>query len=115
MLVKTISQVTIPAGTLAIVPTIFNNTPKPNCYYSFTEISWKPQQNLFVAPGLNFFGKKLPLHLLYTIINTRPNDVILPRNQNIGEIITLNNGDDSWYPPSVNEVTHDISSDYINV
>ena len=48
ILVKTISQMTIPARTLAKVPTIFNNIPKPNCYYTFTEMSYKPQQNLFV-------------------------------------------------------------------
>ena len=26
----------------------------------------------------------------------------------------LSNGDDTWHPPSVNEVTHDISSDHID-
>ena len=40
MLVKTKSKVTIPARTLAIVPTIFNNMVKPNCYHTFTEISF---------------------------------------------------------------------------
>ena len=28
-------------------------------------------------------------------------------------MIALNNSDDSWHPPSVNEVTHDISLDHI--
>ena len=60
MLVKVISQVKTQASTLAIVPTIFNNTPKPNCYYSFTEMFYKPQQNLFVVPVLNIFGETLP-------------------------------------------------------
>ena len=26
----------------------------------------------------------------------------------------LSNGDDSWHPPSVNEVAHDINSDHID-
>ena len=61
------SQVTIPARTLAIVPTIFNNIPKPNCYYTFTEMSYKPQQNLFVVLAFfNLFDKKYTIaHPMY--------------------------------------------------
>ena len=46
ILVKTISKVTIPPRTLAIVPTTFNNIPTLNCYYNFTEMSYKPQKPL---------------------------------------------------------------------
>ena len=49
-----------------------------------------------------------------TIINTSPDDVILPKNWYIGEMNLLSNGDDSWHPPSVNEVAHDINSDHID-
>ena len=31
LLVKTISQVTVPSRTLAVVLTTFTSTPKPNC------------------------------------------------------------------------------------
>ena len=37
------------------------------------------------------------------------------QNWNIGEIRLLSSTDDSCHPPSVNEVTHDISSDHIDV
>ena len=49
----------IPPGALAIVPTIFNNTPEPNCYYNFTEMSYKPKQNIFVVPVLKIFVEKI--------------------------------------------------------
>ena len=68
ILVKTVSQVAIPSRTLAIVPTIFNSTPKPNYYYNFTEMTHKSLQNLFVVPVLTIFGTKLPVHLLCTIM-----------------------------------------------
>ena len=48
-------------------------------------------------------------------MNTSPDNVILPKNWQIGKMILLNNNDDSLYPLSVNEVTHDISSDHIDV
>ena len=80
ILVKTISQVTIPLRMLAIAPTTFNSTPKPNCYYNFTEMPHKPQQNLFVVPVLKIFGTILPVYLLCTIINTSPNKVIVPKH-----------------------------------
>ena len=114
ILFKTNSQVTIPLRTLAIVSTTFNSAPNPTCYYNFTEMSYEPQQN-FVVPVLKRFVKKLPVHLLFTIMNTSSDDVILPKNWHIGEMILLNNSDDSWHPPSVNEVTHDINSDLIDV
>ena len=42
-LVKMSSQDTIPSRTLVIVPTTFNSTPEPDCYYNFTEMPQKPQ------------------------------------------------------------------------
>ena len=74
----------------------------------------KPQQNPFVVPVLKIFSTKLPVHLLCTIINTSPNGIILPKTQHIGEMKLLSNSDDTWHPPSVNEVTHDISSNHID-
>ena len=104
ILVRTVLLVAIPSRMLAIVPATFNSTPKPNCYYYFTEMSYESQQNLFVVHVLKIFDVKLPLHLLCTIINTSPDDVILPKNWNIGEKKLLNNLDDSLNPPAVNEV-----------
>ena len=49
-----------------------------------------------------------------TIIKTSPNDAILPKNVHIGEMKPLSNTDDSCHPPSVNEVTDDISSNHID-
>ena len=46
--------------------------------------------------------------------NTNHNDIILPKNQHIGDMKLVSNSDDSWYPPSVSEVTHDISSNHID-
>ena len=82
ILVKTVSQVTLPPRTLAIVPASFNSIPKPDSHYSFMEPSvlYKAQQNLFVVPVFKVFGKKLPVCLLCTIINIIPNDVFLPKN-----------------------------------
>ena len=114
ILVKTISQVTIPSRILAIEPATFNSTPKPDCHYKFTEISYKSQLNHFVVPVLKKNGAKLSVNLLCTIINASSNDVILPKNQHIGKMKLLSNTDDSWLPPSVNEVTHDIKSDHID-
>ena len=100
---------------LKIVPTNFNSKPKPNSYYSFTEMSHKSEQNLLAVPVLKLFGAKLPVHLLCTVINTSPDDVTLPKNQHIGEMKPLSNRDDSWHSPSVNEVTHDTSSNHIDI
>ena len=83
LLVKTISQVTVPytvpSLTLVIVPTTFTSTPKPPCYYNLTGTKYTSEHNLFVVPLLKIFGVKLPVYLLCTIINTSPDDVILPK------------------------------------
>ena len=96
------------------MPTPFNSTPKPDCYYDFTELSYKSQQNLFVVQVLKIFDAKLPLHLLRTIINIRPDEIILPRNWHIDEMKPLSNVDDSLNPPAVNKVTHEINSNNID-
>ena len=78
-------------------------------------MSHKSQQNLFIVPVLKFLGTKLPVHLLCTIRNTSPDGAILPKNWHMDEMKLLSTSDDSWHPPSVNEVTHDISCDHIDV
>ena len=100
---------------LAIVPATFNSIPKPDCYYNFIEMSvpYKSQQNLFVVPVLKIFGTKLQVHLLCTIINTNPDNIILAKTLHIGEMKLLSNIDDTLNPPAVSEVTHDINSDHI--
>ena len=82
LLVKTVSQVTIPPRTLATVPTTFNDIPQPDCHYSLMESSvpYKSQQKLFVVTVLKVFEKKCPVLLLCTIINTSSDDVVLPKN-----------------------------------
>ena len=61
ILVKTISQVTMPLKMLAIslAPATFNNIPQPDCYYNFIEMSapYKSQQNIFVVPALKSFAQ----------------------------------------------------------
>ena len=82
ILLKTVSQVTIPPRMLAIVPATFHSIPKPDSYYNFIEMSvhYKSQQNLFVVP--------VPKILVHTITSTPtclqlyiqvPGDVILPK------------------------------------
>ena len=111
--IRTISQITIPSKTLAIVPTTFNRTPKPDCYYNFTGTPSMSEQNLFVVPLLKIFGTKLPVHLLCTIINAIPNDVILPKNWHISEMKPLNYTDNSA-PPLINEVMYDINPNTVS-
>ena len=49
ILVNTISQVTMPARTLAIVPTTLTGN---NCYYNLTSTQSTLDQNLFLIPIL---------------------------------------------------------------
>ena len=79
LLVKTISQVTIPSRWLAIVPDTFNSILKLNCVYNFTATPFTSEQNIFVVSLLKIFGTKLPVYVLCMIINASPNDVILPK------------------------------------
>ena len=44
------------------------------------------QQHLPVVSVLNFFGKKLPLQVLYTIVNTSPDETLLPKYRHLGEM-----------------------------
>ena len=115
ILVRKVSQVTIPSRTLAIVPTTFNGTPKFDCSYDFIEISYKSQQNIFVLPVLKIVDPKLPLHLLCIIINMSPDNIFLPKKTGIlvklncsVTLMTLN-------PPAVNEVTHNINCNHIDL
>ena len=62
-------------------------------------------------PFLKFLGAKLPVHLLCTVINTTPDDVILPKNWHIGEINPFSQTN-SIHP--INEVTHSINPDTIS-
>ena len=89
LLVKTSSQITVSSRTLAIVPATITGNPKPECYYSLTRTHCSLEQNLFIVLLLKIFGKKLPVHLLCTVINTSPDDIILPKNQHIGEMTPL--------------------------
>ena len=86
ILVKTVSQVTIPARMLAIVPATFNSIPKPDFNYNIIEMSvlYTSQQTIFVVSLLKFFGAKLPVCLLCTMINTSLDDVILPKLTYLG-------------------------------
>ena len=72
-------MITVPSRTLPIVPTTFTSTPKPDCYYNLTGTQSMLEQNLFIVPILKIFSAKLSVHLLCTIINTSPYDVILPK------------------------------------
>ena len=65
-------------------------------------MSYESQQNLFVVPVPKIFDAKLPLHLLSTIINRSPDDVILPKNWHIGDLKALSSVDDSLNPLAVN-------------
>ena len=111
ILVKTVSQVTIPPRTSGIAPTTFNGMPKSDSCYSFIKppVSYESQRNLFVLPGLKIFSKKLPVCLLCTIINTSSGDIVLPRNQHLGEMKLFSSIDDHLKPSAVNEVTHDFN------
>ena len=56
------------------------------------------EQNLFITPLLKIIRAKLPVHLLCTIINTSPNDVILPKIWHIGEMTPLSYIDKILHP-----------------
>ena len=80
MLVKTISQVTAPSRTFAIVPATLTGNHKPKHNYSLTGTQSALEQNLFIVPFLTIFSKNLLVHLLCTVIKTNPKDVILPKH-----------------------------------
>ena len=77
-------------------------------------VLYESQQNLFVVTILKFFGKKIPVCLLRTIINASPDNVILHTNWHIGEMKPLSSIDDSSKPSAVNEVTDDIDSNHVD-
>ena len=88
ILVKTISQVTILARTLATVPTTFINPHKMECYYNLTgtQATADYNQNILLYPSSKIFNAKLPPNLLCTVINIGPNDITLSKNRHIGEL-----------------------------
>ena len=115
ILVKTVSQVTIPPRTIAIIPTTFNGIPKPNSHYSLVEslIQHELQQHLLV-PVVKRFGEKLPLWLLCTIANTSSDEIFLPKCRYLGEMKPLSNIDDPLKLLVINEITCAIDSDQVD-
>ena len=89
ILIKTISQVTIQARTLAVVPTTFTSPPKRNCYCDLSGTQSITDQDLFIVPLLKIFNAKLLTNVLCTIINTDPDHITLPRNRHIGKLTPL--------------------------
>ena len=67
------------------------------------------EQSPFIVLVPEIFGAKQTVHLLCTIINSSPNDGILPKNWHISEMKLFSYTDNSWHPSSVNEVKHDIN------
>ena len=59
ILIKTVSQVTIPPRTITIVSTTFIVIPKPDCHCSFMEllVLYESQQHFFVVPVLKILVK----------------------------------------------------------
>ena len=104
-LIKTVLQVTIPPRTIVIVSTTFNGIPEPDCHYSFMEpsVTYMSQPNIFVVSELQILGRKLPVFLLCTIINTSSDDIILPKNQHLGEMKPLSSPGDPLKPSVVNK------------
>ena len=115
MLIKIISQVTIPARTLAVVPTTFTSPPKTNCYYDLIGTWSITSQDLFILPLLKIFSTKLPTNLLCTIINISPNHITSPTNRHIGELTPLNHNYTTVKTASENEIMHIVKTNAINV
>ena len=72
------------------------------------------QQLLLVVPVLKIFGKKLPLHVLSTIVNTSSDQIFLPRNRHLGELKPLSNTDYPLKSLVVSEVMYAIASDQVD-
>ena len=64
---------------LAIILATVTGNPKPKCNDSLTGTQFSLKQNLFSVLLLKIFGKNLPMHLLCTVKNISPDDVILPK------------------------------------
>ena len=113
ILVKMVSQVTIPPRMISIIPTTFNGIPKPNCHYSLLgsliqhELLW----HLLVVPLLKTFGEKLPSQLLCMIINTSSDEIALPK---VGEMKPISNIGNHLKPLVIREVTYAIDSDQVD-
>ena len=96
----------IPARTLAIVPTIFTSPPKMNCYYDLSGTQSITGQDLFVVPLLKIISKKLPTQLLCTIINMGPDHIKIPKNRHIDNLTPLNHTYTTTKTAFMNEITH---------
>ena len=82
ILIKTVSQVTIPLRTIiANIPTTFNGIPQTSCHYSLIEllVQHELQQHLLAVTVLKLFGGRLPFCLLCTIINASSDKGVLPK------------------------------------
>ena len=99
-------KVTIPARTLAVVPTTFTSPTKTNCYYDLSGTQSITDQDHFEVPLLKIFSTKLPTNLLCTIINTGPDHISLPRNRHIGKLMPLNNNYTMVNTASANDIMH---------
>ena len=98
------SQVTIPARTLAIVPTTFTNLPKTEWYYNLTG-TWVMadyKQNLFVIPLFKHSVLNYHQISLCTVNNISPDDITLPKNENIAEVAPIPDHDTIVHTASVN-------------
>ena len=115
ILVKTVSQVTIPPRMIAITPTAFNGIPKLRCYCSLIDslILHELQLHLLVVPVLKILGEKLPLWLLCMIVNTSSDEIVLPKHRHLGGMKPLSNIDNPFKPLVINEVTYAIDSDQV--
>ena len=113
ILVKTISQITIPTKTLSIVPTTFTRLPI-NYYYNLIDTQSSTDQNLFVVSLLKIFSTKLPTNLLCSIINISPDHITLPGNRHICELTPLNHNYTAQHTASINKITHVVRSSVTN-
>ena len=63
---------------------------------------------------LKFFGEKLPVGLLCMVINSSPDEIVLPKHRHVGEMKLLSNTDYPLEPLMINDVTKTIDSDQVN-
>ena len=64
-----------------------------------------------VSQVSKMLGEKLPLQLLCTVINTSPDEIVLPKHRHLGEMKPCSTSDDQVEHFMINEVTYIIDSD----
>ena len=113
LLVKTVSQVTLPLTSIATIPSTLSGIPKPNWYYNMTESLTQHvlEQHLFIMAILKIVGAKLPSPLLCTIVNTSPYEIVLPKHRHICEIEILNASDNPTESLMISKIMCKIDSD----